>query len=343
MTGARAEQGLPGTTRPGFALVFSILLMMGLALLTAGMLAVADQETRIAATLTGTTRARAAAESGIRRALADWSTRRAAALMPGEGWTGVDSLGGEVRLRRLHPTLFLLTARVSGPDGAVGSAGVLVRTLDVPALVAAARGAAAVAGRAELHGGLLSGTDACADGAGDVPALVADSVVRTGGETRGAAGAVEVPPAALPPLPYAEMAAIRLAGGTGIPRPAATGGACVESDWGWGSVSEGHPCAAPHLIHSTGDLAVTGGQGVGVLVVDGDLELGGGFTFHGLILATGTVLLEDAVVRGAIRAASLDVRDGLLQYDSCLLSAAFAAPAFDRAFRPPDRWWLPTF
>jgi hypothetical protein len=118
----------------------------------------------------------------------------------------------------------------------------------------------------------------------------------------------------------------------------------VADPTNWGSTQAGHPCAERSLlIHVTGDLTLRGGEAAGVLVVDGDLVATDGFTLHGLLVVRGRVLLDDATIVGALRSRTLDLRDGAILYDSCLLGAAVEAPAFDRPFRLPGRWWVPTF
>jgi Tfp pilus assembly protein PilX len=75
--------------------------------------------------------------------------------------------------------------------------------------------------------------------------------------------------------------------------------------------------------------------GYGILLVDGDLELGGGFTWHGPIVVTGSVTLnggggEGINIHGQILSGTSTLTDvtlnggNVIQYNSCDLKKAFA-------------------
>jgi len=75
--------------------------------------------------------------------------------------------------------------------------------------------------------------------------------------------------------------------------------------------------------------------GYGILMVDGDLELGGGFTWYGPIVVTGSVTLnggggEGINIHGQILSGTSTLTDvtlnggNLIQYNSCELKKAFA-------------------
>ena len=47
-----------------------------------------------------------------------------------------------------------------------------------------------------------------------------------------------------------------------------------------------------HVVHSTGDLHVSGsGQGGGILIVDGDFDCSGSFTWYGMVIVLGDIRL----------------------------------------------------
>ena len=86
------------------------------------------------------------------------------------------------------------------------------------------------------------------------------------------------------------------------PAPVRAGSACVAAPANWGApASPTHPCVDRRVAGArTGDLEVLGGEGQGLLVVDGDATLTS-TTFHGLLLATGVVRLTgDTRVVGRI-------------------------------------------
>lgn len=339
--------GAAGPLRDGFALVLSMLIVIALAVLSTGMLIVAAQEAGIASAAAAAARARTAAEAEVRRALSAWSTRRASALPPGAALSTHPRPEAELAIRRLDSTLFVVTARVTASfrlRQAEAGAGALVRTLDPLRLQTRVSVAAAAADTsARLEGGSVSGLDACAL-APPLPGVLAPAV-------DGAATLDGDPPVTIAPPPVDPLAGIPLraiadvvpTGAAGSPRPAVEASVCAPGPWNWATARPDHPCGTPALIHSEQDLTLRGGEGFGVLVVDGDLTITGDFVFHGLLHVRGRLLLDGGSVTGAVRAGHLLLRQGQLRYDSCALEQAFRAPAFDRAFRPPGRWWVPVF
>lgn len=338
-----------GPLRSGFALMLAILIVMAVAVLSAGMVAVAGQEARIAAAALAATRARAAAEAAVRGTIAEWSTRRDAAVEIGDAAERAPTPDVTVRIERLDTTVLVVTATARAPfggDTARASAGALVRVLRAGRLAGESVPAAVSAGtRAEIEGGLVSGVDACAADS-SLPGLLAPTIGRGGGVLEGDPAALEVapPPQPLDALPLAEIADLLLPQRAGTPRPIAADGECVPGPWNWGAVRAHHPCAGRlPLVLVRGDLTLTGGEGAGILIIEGDLLAREDFTFHGLILVRGRAVLHGATILGALRADQLELETGTIRFDSCLLADAFSAPALDRAFRPPGRWWLPTF
>ena len=77
-------------------------------------------------------------------------------------------------------------------------------------------------------------------------------------------------------------------------------------------------------------LKLSNVNGYGVLLVDGDLEMGGGFSWEGLILVNGTLTFNGGGsginIKGAVMAVeTVDINGGLdIRYDSCNVNKAFA-------------------
>lgn len=331
--------------REGFALLLCILLVVAMSVLSAGMLLVAQRETRIAAGVAGLMAARAAAEGAARRSVAAWPDTVAARLPVGGVWRIPSDAGPTVAIERLTPRLYLVRSEAvheRGRGGAVRArVGLLVRTFDAGAGLST--GAVVIAGRAEVSGGRVSGLDACGGEAG--AGIVAREVVVAG--TAEVSGA---PPldTLLAPAPFAgldpRMATVLVSASAGTPAPRADGDLCLPGGWNWGSLRPSHACAAHvPLVHAPGDLTVRGGEGQGVLTVAGDLTLTGGFVFHGLLRVAGVLRVHDATVRGAVHAGALEMAGGDLGYSSCAVAGALTSPALVRAFRPGDRWWVPLF
>jgi hypothetical protein len=88
----------------------------------------------------------------------------------------------------------------------------------------------------------------------------------------------------------------------------------------------------PH-VHSGGDLKVSGGRGQGMLVVDGDLELVGGFVFAGVIVVRGRLRIGGigTAVTGAVVVANEEQGliaiggTAVIRYSKCAIDRALAA------------------
>lgn len=99
------------------------------------------------------------------------------------------------------------------------------------------------------------------------------------------------------------------------------------------------------IIHIQGNAQMggggqSGGRGQGILLVDGNLNMNGGFEFYGLILVKGTIETQGNGNRiiGSVRAqneANLESSDyaggSILQYSSCAVSRAQ-----DNVYQPPS-------
>ena len=133
-------------------------------------------------------------------------------------------------------------------------------------------------------------------------------------------------------------------------QPAVDGsGRCDESLMtNWGDTIPSAPCGSyfPLIYHGGPSLRIqSGGQGQGILLVDGDLELRGGFSFYGIIIVQGALETQGAGERivGAVMAsnASLDplayVGGSEIQYSSCSVQRAILNNASLSRARPLER------
>lgn len=117
-----------------------------------------------------------------------------------------------------------------------------------------------------------------------------------------------------------------------------TNGECDRaSPRNWGAPRDAaHPCFDYYpLVHAAGDLSVRGpGGGQGILLVDGDLDVGDGFEFYGAVIVRGRlrVGVGGGRARARIFGGVLDLDPGpastriagraLLAYSSCALRRA---------------------
>lgn len=345
------------TRRDGFVLAFSILLLLALAVLVAGVVTIGAMEQVLATSVGRSAQARALAESGARSVFAAWSTKAVRSLPPGSVHvvpTPIDSVRATVE--RVDPLLFLVRseARLDAPASppTVARAGLLVRVVDLEGLAAAFPAAVTVDGHARVDSGRVSGMDACRPSAADGPGLQAASIALGRDATaEGLPGVLYRAPEATPwpevlsaPL-SSVLATIEWTASSAAPGPAATAGRCLPRGSNWGAISRGHPCRDRlPLVYSPGDLSIDRGEMRGILVVDGDLTITGPAHLVGVVLVTGTLQIGPGVeLHGAARAGSLHMDGGSLHRDGCEMIAALEAPSLGRAFRPGNRWWVPTF
>ena len=148
---------------------------------------------------------------------------------------------------------------------------------------------------------------------------------------------------------YAQLAAqasVVLPGGTYAPAPVVAGATCntaVTTNWGDGA-NHNNPCGLYFpIIHLTGNTTLSGGEGQGILLADGNLTLSGSFTFYGLVLAKGgfsTVPGGSSKIYGSVMAQSINLAttafngDVVINYSNCALTQALqytGVPALNRS------------
>ena len=144
-----------------------------------------------------------------------------------------------------------------------------------------------------------------------------------------------------------DLAAIadRIETGTITLAPRTTGAACdTVASGNWGAPSNrSHPCFdwLP-FVFAPGGLTIAGGEGQGILIVDGNLTIVAGVRFRGAILVTGRFDAAAATVDGAVRVGGRGSRSAaVIRFDECSLNRAFTlSPLMRKVYRVADRWWL---
>lgn len=135
--------------------------------------------------------------------------------------------------------------------------------------------------------------------------------------------------------------------------PVVTNGACdksVLSNWGAPvHTSPANPCEnyfpIIHAKGSTSTLKLSGYKGQGILLVDGDLEISGGFEFYGPVIVRGRIKSTGTggKLNGGVMAANVDLEqntvlgDATITYSSCAVEKAIAGSANPR--RLAERAW----
>lgn len=143
---------------------------------------------------------------------------------------------------------------------------------------------------------------------------------------------------------------------TGI-NPVVSGGVCMKGQTlNWGApvhTVPANPCENYFpIIHaksnSSGVLKLSGGKGQGILLVDGDLEISGGFEFYGPVIVRGRIKAVGTAgggkLTGAVMAANVDIEDdsqilgdATIRYSSCAIEKAVSGSANPR--RLVQRAW----
>jgi Tfp pilus assembly protein PilX len=105
-------------------------------------------------------------------------------------------------------------------------------------------------------------------------------------------------------------------------------GATYGADGNGNSVTCYSNTSSPYNVQG---LKLSNVNGYGILAVEGDLEMGGGFTWHGLVLCTGTLTFNGGGsgvnITGAVLAKqTVTINGGVdIRYDSCYIQEALQA------------------
>lgn len=128
--------------------------------------------------------------------------------------------------------------------------------------------------------------------------------------------------------------------------PVVTNGACDKSALAnWGApihTVPANPCENyfPIIHHkgSTSTLKLSGARGQGILLVDGDLEISGGFEFYGPVIVRGRIKTTGTggKLNGGVMAANVQLDqntvlgDATIIYSSCAVEKAIAGSSYPR-------------
>ena len=100
------------------------------------------------------------------------------------------------------------------------------------------------------------------------------------------------------------------------------------------------------ILHAPNGTKLTGGVGQGILLVDGDLEIQGGFEFYGLVIITGVLNTAGTGghINGGVMAANVNLDqntvlgNALVSYSSCAVQQSLNSTAPVAQMR--ERGWL---
>jgi len=366
----------------GVALVITILGIVVLGALVSGVFMAAVLEHRVGQNSRPAERAFAAAEYGLSEAIAAWNTQAWNALavldtspVSGTPPTGSGSYTGTVR--RLNNELFRVDITgVSATGGARQRIGSFVKlrnpTMDIKAVLTT-RGPSRIGGNTAVDGTDVSpgGWPACPPpgptkagiripNAGDITFIggcsgascvtgnpkvqqdptIADSTFFNYGDADWAA-LIAMATHQLPPGNYQQI----------WPRLTGDGRCDMAFPRNWGDpLNPGAPCGSFFpIIYVAGDLTVNTGVGQGLLLVEGDLNVQGGFEFYGVVIVRGRLKAAGTgnKLTGGVLAANVLLDENSLvgnielQYSSCAILRARQAAATGAPLR--SRAWVQLF
>lgn len=363
--------------RRGFALAVALFALVVIGALIAGVFFASTQEYRVGSNSLTQQRAQAAAEFGLNRTVDLWDSQfyRTLATTGGSSTTTFDTLGANftVRVTRLSNTTFLVLSEgragtYSANDARRRSSAVI--RLDMPAMQFL--GALTLRGTARIGGSsMISGMDQNPAGWNDcptpshhMPGVVVDSshhINFTGNSYRvsGYPDSVAARPAAADTNTYfrygdqnwndiVRARDITIPSGNpgqirpeSLTTPTRTCNGNVITNWG--SIARTTPagiCEGYYpIIYAENDLTLSSGSGQGILLVNGDLEVQGGFRFYGPVIVRGTLRTtgDGGHFYGGVMAANVEMNanivlgDAEVRYSQCAINAALlgaATPSF---------------
>jgi hypothetical protein len=127
----------------------------------------------------------------------------------------------------------------------------------------------------------------------------------------------------------------------------------VNTNWGDpGRANPSGPCETYFpIVYAPGDVSINGDLGQGILLVNGNLNIQGGFVFYGQIIVRGTVKLTGTgnhVYGGVMAANVVDSTstsqlsgNSSIHYSRCAITSVFVNSA--SALRSPQRSWIEMF
>jgi hypothetical protein len=158
-----------------------------------------------------------------------------------------------------------------------------------------------------------------------------------------------------------QQASITLAPGTYSPAPVAVNGVCqTQNVTNWGDGNDHNGACGTYFpivwLHGptgpgSGSWNIAGGQGQGVLLVDGDVSFQGNFTFYGMIVVRGkstTIANSTIKIYGTLLSKTADFGANssgsgsfTVNWSSCALSQALSGTGLGALAR--SRSWVPLY
>jgi hypothetical protein len=374
---------MPAKSRErGFALAVAIFALVIIAALITGIFFAARQEMKIGENSLSAQRAFNAADAGISTAIANWDmswnqlATNATASFNGSLPGGTGSYTGTVR--RLNNELYFV--QVTGTDNhnlATRTLGALSRLLIMQMSM---RGAITTAGQMKIGGSsFIDGVDtnpsgwACPATSDTVPGIATSDSADITTSGCGGYSCIQGDPKILNDttindstfLQFGDLnfddlvsMATKVYGGDYGPAsdfaPVGTSTTCntsVMDNWGDPMVPASVAGCSNYfpIIYVNGNFKATGGYGQGILIVNGDVSVQGGWQFFGPVIVKGTINTQGTGghFNGGVLAANINLDqdvilgNAIVTYSSCALFKALQANTPGRWLR--QRSWVDLF
>jgi Tfp pilus assembly protein PilX len=380
----------PPRDRRGFALAMALVAIAVVGAMVAGGYLAGVQDYRLGRNTMGQQRALAISELGLDSAYATWSTKwnsRATGSTLVQVYSASDgSWVDTVRITKLNQLSFLVVSEAyagsaPGQTSSRRRTAMIVR-LNMPRVnqigALTTRGKVAIGGSTAINGTdtTFAGWD-CPTLAPPVAGVAVPSFsnLTYGGKCTAGSCIVGTPLVSITAtaadtntyfnygsLKWADMVAMAdksVSGTYPHVRPSTIGsptGPCNTADnSNWGDPLRATPAGGCEtyfpIVYAPGDVSVNGDYGQGILLVNGNLSIQGGFTYYGQIIARGTVKLTGTGnhVYGSILAASVIdstststlLGNSSIHYSRCALNTVFTNMALGT--RAPQRSWVELF
>jgi len=366
----------------GVALIVSLLGLVMVGALVTGVLASGYVENRTGENTRRMERAFAIAEYGLSETVAQWNVGTFNVLNAGQSVNVAGTVPGGTgtwsgTLRRLNAEQFVvdITGRETGGN-ARQRLGAFIKlrplAIDIQAALTT-RGTTRIGGsaRVDANDHLPVGWTECPPLEPTKPGVripQADDVEYTGGCTGGTC-VTGVPKVYEDPsvddgtfFNYGDLDWNALTAMATKPLPAGTytsigptltaGGQCdIANPQNWGApFDQLSPCANYFpIIYVPGNLSISGGRGQGLLLVEGDLSVQGGYEHFGIVIVKGNLKTTGTGghFTGGVLAANVDLDqssvlgDAIINYSSCAVAKAISASSPGAQLR--SRGWMQVY
>lgn len=351
--------------RKGFALPITLFALLIIGVLATSSFYMARQETRIGIASENSSLALYMAEEGLSSVLDGWSMDEAETMVPWTTVTVADTLEDgiwSVDITRMTGRLFLLESTgsvtrggsvFSGANRRVSSSVRMFSADIAPPAAMTTRGPTTVSGGAQVRGqdDVPAGwASFCPDPLTDKPGLLTDNdagVSLLGGAVITGVPAIEEDSSISDDTfqqfgeltwdDLVDRADIHIPSGTinTIQPDSTVAGGCITSNpLNWGNPLNPNGACGDYfpIIHIRAPFGriQSGGEGQGIMLVDGDLDLRGDFVFHGIIIVQGSFETQGSGNRilGGVMASNVDFENqaltgtAVVSYSGCSVERA---------------------